>query len=144
MERQHTHSLSFKSIAGAALAGLGILVLDSSPGGEFPLRQSRGRAGVIAWYRPVSLANFAGQCLRSPGAFCVPPSDVGIILAAASRSGRSSLAGNTRADRVKDGDLEVFFKENRCSCRSCWPSFDALVEPWFIAVTPRTRLSALV
>jgi hypothetical protein len=27
MERQHAHSLSFKSIAGAALAGLGILVL---------------------------------------------------------------------------------------------------------------------
>jgi hypothetical protein len=27
MEGQHTHSLSFKSIAGVALAGLGILVL---------------------------------------------------------------------------------------------------------------------
>jgi hypothetical protein len=27
MEEQHTHSLSFKPIAGAALAGLGILVL---------------------------------------------------------------------------------------------------------------------
>jgi hypothetical protein len=46
MERQHTHSPNFKSIAGTALAGLGILVLLGNL--DWALAQLRNRCCATA------------------------------------------------------------------------------------------------
>ena len=70
MERQHTTSHSLKSIAGAALVGLGFVILLEKldePAAQW-MTNLLGAAAreTITFSRPRGLASFAGLCLRSP------------------------------------------------------------------------------
>ncbi len=83
MEREHTTSHSLKPIAGAALVGLGlVLLLEKLDGPAAQLTNLLGAAARETLELLPSFVPAAGQALQAY---------VGIILAAAPRRGRSVI-----------------------------------------------------